>query len=319
MQKTQKRNLILYIIILVSSMLILVTSTFAWFAFSAVNSGDVMIYTGDMDLNMTIKQGIDSARDGNLDEFDKGNGLIVDTNSSRGDINKYLFTPLDKEAITEQKQLSTGSYLTYKIIIENPIANDTNALVSVNFANLAEYYMELMTMAENEWQNTLIDNTGRVRYSLKNIVVRNYTQQASEESSLELGYSKLVASSLQNEAIAGVKHITNVNTAGKDKFYMWEVSHQEEFTDNILVKSNEVVEIMFQFKCIGITETIREYTRYQEEWINSLKDPDKIAHVKKVIAAELVLMVDINIHGAIELKFTIEEIYIHATQTTKEE
>ncbi len=320
-----RKNLIMYILVVIMAVTLVITGAFAWFASGNKEADSLVIYTGDIDLDFDFKIGIDNNKDGTLDFYEKESGDIVNEESSREEINDYLYKTLNKDTITTQDQLSVGSLLTYKATIHNPNTSLTNALISMSFSDLEEYYYDLMGVSEDEWFDILQKNTGRIMYTLKNIKVKVYTNIGDTEGNLNSGYNKLVASSVTSDTTDNeVTFIDKVNDLGgdneKNNINVWEISNQEEFVNNILVKVDELVEITFQLECLSTSEIVGGYAEYVEQKINTNNyTSEQIVHINKVVDKELGLLVENTYQGNNVLEFTIKSIYINATQTKKEQ
>ncbi len=353
MKKNKTHNLILSIAILLCAVILLVTTSYAWFVSTNKQAGSVAVYTGDLNINATLLQGKDKNKNGELDFYVNENGEITNLESSREKINENLFIMLSEKEKTDQNNMSFGSIITYKAIIENAEIVDsnqeTNAIVSLNLSNIEDYFSEILKersfwdennklIEKSSLNEMLYNNTGRVMYALKNIEVRNYKKgEGDVENGLMTGYSVLTASSKISEVKEEVSFIPNVS---EGSYKVFDLSKQELFIDNIFLPVGEVVEITFQLECCPISDIVEGYLEYYEklkkpyESENVLTEAEKeqiylegapytyddTMRIEKIIDHEIKLILSkSDTSQAHQLSFSIEKFYINAMQTNEKE
>lgn len=323
----------LSIIMLVLSVTAAITCAVAWFAGDLGSSSDTLIiYSGDIALNVGVYRGIDYNKDGVLDDAVDGSGEQVraqavynhatDTTlpkSNRDAITTYMYSPIDKQLGEEYDEYIDGSSILLKIIVSNPSETRLDAEISVNFSDLGSYFFGNSGKSEAEISSIMAQYTARIMFRLDGLTARVYSSGNATDSFTQ-GYNTLVRSSAAADVGEGVTLIESLNAYSKNAFYLSEISSQESFLSGIRVNSGELVELDFKLTCLSTDEIYNSYSDYWDNYIaeHTELSAAEIQYITDMYMKELAFIVFDEGDNVLSLSFDIDKIYVYGTQVARE-
>lgn len=289
---TARRNkLLLSIISVILSVSLAATAIFAWFVSIKEIKNTVIIYTGDIDLAYDFYIGYDEEKDGSLDPIPPLLPEDVPTSLSRAQMLSTYYRQIPREydfsgdeanaMLNWHEGCISGTSLSYKMMFINAADNATDAEVLLSLSNLEEYFYTSLTKyrgsgsiresdgsLSQELYELLGKNASRIMFKIEGITARRYvpnrTGEGEEEpSSFTTGYSKLVASSNEDEITTGVGTISLSSTES----YLWDISNGQYFVDGVRVNRGELLEIDFKLSCMQMDEIVNNYDKNTDYYI----------------------------------------------------
>ncbi|NCA91883.1 hypothetical protein EOM82_01340 [bacterium] len=321
----------LSIFAILGALIVLTTAVFAWFVGSGAPSDSFLQYSGELNFNVGFFRGIDNNRDGRLDAaYNSLGSMVYEKNftdpisgitypkSPREEITTYMYEEIDKLSGASYEEYISGTSIILKLIIENPKSSDSDAKISVCFSNLSDYFFGSKNLDEEELLQILKRYTARIMFKIEDIVIRTYKSDGID-GGIDYGYPNLSGSSVNTEYGGEIRQIEELNTYGKDSFYLWEVSENQKFVENVILNKGELMEIDFYLACMQNEEIYQNYTAYWQNYIlnNPLLSSEDIEFINYMSRKELAYLVSDDSEN-LELNFSIDKMIIYGEQLNDE-
>lgn len=337
---TNKLTTLLAAITTVCLILAAATGTYAWFVGTIGSSSDtLLIYSGDMHLNVGVYRGIDINQDGVLDNAVDAEGNPVRpaattdpvsgetlAKSPRADVTGYMYSAIDKLEGASYEEYIEGSSILLKIIVENPSANSASADVSIRFSDLGSYFFgnSLASSAQTALNAVMDANSARIMFKLNAVTARAYST-GTGTANMTTGYNTLIRSSDASEVGETVTAVQSVNNYGKTDFYLCEISSGEYFVEGVRLNPGELLELDFKLTCLSTDEIYTSYSGYWDDYLTAhpelteqtnAENPTltQADYVQQMYLKELAYIVSDETDNVLSLEFSIDKIYVFGTQ-----
>ncbi|MDR0751991.1 MAG: hypothetical protein LBF12_05385 [Christensenellaceae bacterium] len=293
MKELKNKTLITSIVTLLIVVFLGVGVLWAWF-YEEETKGILPTSTGDLHAKFELYSGRDRMLDGRLDPLE----LTVQANAPRTTklyqyykkTNATLTTGVD-DFLNSWLSVAVGRTVSFKMLA-TVLKDSPNGIFELGFSEIAHYfylnplnYLDINTypttlspianylktlssnkgdfstlIATTAFQNYLSQHVARLMYVLVVDAVRIYTDaNGTEFSAFNTGYEKMVKTSVTSEATdLGISTIT----IPKSNYYLHEISHCEPIVSNILVESEQLIEVDFHLTAVDEEEAIQEYQTY---------------------------------------------------------
>lgn len=276
----KKTKLITSIVVLITAFAVVVTGAYAWFATGGGAGNTVISVTGNVDLDVALFIGRDTNRDGVLEPNDPNRNY-----ATRSEVIDGYYYEVQKDAVSEHYDYTTGNYLSYKAVIENKINKGVPARVTLSFSELESYFFSYIDeyfaslngvkgrLPAESMGDLLGYHTARILFSLVRPTIRIYSANDSGSNSIREGYGKLIKSSLLSETgdnVALIENNANLGESIENEYYpIWGLSAGENLTDEIYLNVGELMEIDFAIYGLQLKDVFEGYQIYSKKYVET--------------------------------------------------
>jgi hypothetical protein len=296
MKELKKKTLITSIVTIILVIFLSIGVLWAWFYDEEVD-GTIPRQTGDLYAKFELYSGRDHNLDARLDPINLSYlGVSNITRTTRlsqfyNKTNDYLTAGAD-DSLNSWLSLKEGRAVSYKMLA-TVLKDSPSGVFELNFSNLAHYfylnpqnYLDIVSypntlsplanylktlgttnkgnfstlITTTAFQDYLGNNVARLMYKLIIDGVRIYSDEnGTQFTAFNTGFEKILTTSVATESTnLGVPQLT----IPKTEYYLHELSHSEPFVQDIVLSSEQLIEVDFHLVAIGETEAIDKYTNY---------------------------------------------------------